>query len=161
LEALLVWLEGSTLGQLMRTSGVWTYGVVNLAHILGIATLFGGVLVLDLRLLGLWRRVPLPALERPALSLACAGFALAVVSGTALITTNATEYLGNPFLAVKFTAIGLGLLNAIVAQLLPAWRVRAADPLPGRSRAVLAAVGATSLLAWLGAVTAGRMIGYW
>ena len=145
----------------MRASGVWSYGLVNLAHILGLATLFGGVLVLDLRLLGLWRRVPLAALERPALSLACVGFALAVVSGTALITTNATEYLGNPFLAIKFTAIGLGLLNAIVAQFLPAWRVRAADPLTGRSRAVLAAVGATSLLAWLGAVTAGRMIGYW
>jgi hypothetical protein len=160
LEALLVWLEGSALGQLMRTSGVWTYGVVNLVHILGIATLFGGVLVLDLRLLGLWRRVPLPALERPALSLACVGFALAVASGTALITTNATEYLGNPFLAVKFSAIGLGLLNAIVAQLLPAWRARAAD-LPPRRSFALAALGATSLLAWLGAVTAGRMIGYW
>jgi hypothetical protein len=161
LEALLVWLEGSALGQVMRTSGVWTYGVVNLAHILGIATLFGAVLVLDLRLLGLWRRVPLAALERPALSLGCVGFALAVVSGTALITTNATEYLGNPFLAVKFAAIGLGLLNAIVAQFLPAWRTRSADPQPRRSRAALAAVGATSLLAWLGAVTAGRMIGYW
>ena len=160
MEALLVWLEGSALGQLMRTSGVWTYGIVNLVHILGLATLFGGVLVLDLRLLGLWRRVPLAALERPALWLACVGFALAVASGTALITTNATEYLGNPFLTVKFSAIGLGLLNALVAQFLPAWRARAADLEPRRSFA-LAALGATSLLAWLGAVTAGRMIGYW
>ncbi len=145
----------------MRTSGVWTYGIVNLGHILGIATLFGAVLVLDLRLLGLWRRVPLAALERPALSLACAGFALAVVSGTALITTNATEYLGNPFLAIKLAAIGLGLLNVVTAQFLPAWRERRVEPLsPGR-RAALAALGGTSLLCWLAAVTAGRMIGYW
>jgi hypothetical protein len=161
LEALLVWLEGSALGQLMRSSGVWAYGVVNLAHILGLATLFGAVLVLDLKLLGLWRRVPLAALDRPALSLACAGFALAVVSGTALIATNATEYRGNPFLAIKLTAIALGLLNAGVAQFLPAWRERHAEPLPPGRRAALAAVGGTSLLCWLAAVAAGRMIGYW
>ena len=60
-----MWLEGSALGQLMRTAGVWSYGVVNLVHILGLSTLFGSVLVLDLRLLGAWRRVPLTALESP------------------------------------------------------------------------------------------------
>ena len=47
----------------MRDSGVWTYGVVNLAHILGIAMLFGAIVVLDLRLLGVWRAVPLAALQ--------------------------------------------------------------------------------------------------
>lgn len=161
MEALLVWLEGSPLGQLMRTSGVWTYGVVNLAHILGVATLFGGVLVLELRLLGLWPRVPLAALERPAVSLAIAGFALAVMSGVGLITTNATEYLGNPFLAAKFTAIALGLLNVVAAQFLPAWRERRVEPPARGRRAALAALGGTSLLCWLAAVAAGRMIGYW
>jgi hypothetical protein len=161
LEALLVWLEGTALGQLMRTAGVWTYGVVNLAHILGIATLFGSVLVLDLRLLGAWRRVPLAALERPALTLAACGFALAVTSGVALITTNATEYLGNPFLLIKFGAIGLGLLNVVVVQFLPAWRARAAESSDTRQRLALGVVGGTSLACWTAAVAAGRMIGYW
>jgi hypothetical protein len=161
LEALLVWLEGSALGQLMRTSGVWTYGVVNLAHILGIATLFGSVLVLDVRLLGAWRRVPLAALERPALTLAACGFSMAATSGVALITTNATEYLGNPFLLIKFGAIGLGLLNVVVVQFLPAWRRRAADSPDARQRLALGVVGGTSLACWTAAVAAGRMIGYW
>jgi hypothetical protein len=161
LEALLLWLEGSALGQLMRASGVWTYGIVNLVHILGIATLFGAVLVLDLRLLGVWRSVPLAALERPALSLAIAGFALAVMSGSALITTNATEYLGNPFLLLKFAAIGLGLMNALVVQMLPAWRARHTTARPASNDAVLAAVGGTSLICWFVAVASGRMIGYW
>ena len=156
-----MWLEGSTLGNLMRTSGVWTYGVVNLAHILGVATLFGGVLVLDLRLLGLWSGVPLPALEKPAVALASCGFALAVASGVCLVTTNATEYLGNPFVPIKFAAIGLGLLNVIAVQWLPVWRQRAVVPLLPRARATLAAIGATSLACWLAAVAAGRMIGYW
>jgi hypothetical protein len=161
LEALLVWLEGSALGQLMRTAGVWTYGVVNLAHILGLATLYGSVLVLDLRLLGAWRRVPLAALEKPALTLAACGFAIAVASGISLITTNATEYVGNPFLPVKFTAIGLGLMNVIAVQFLPAWRTRAAESQDGRQRLALGVVGGTSLACWTVAVAAGRMIGYW
>jgi hypothetical protein len=161
LDVLLAWLEGSALGQLMRTSGVWTYGIVNLFHILGIATLFGSVLVLDLRLLGLWRRTPVAALEVPTLTLAACGFALAAMSGVALISTNGTEYIGNPFLAIKFSAIGLGLANIAAVQFLPAWRTRAIEPHGQGQRLALGVVGATSLACWLGAVVAGRMIGYW
>jgi uncharacterized protein DUF6644 len=161
LETLLAWLEGSALGQLMRASGVWAYGVVNLVHILGIATLFGSVLAFDLRLIGLWRRVPLVALERPTLTLAGCGFTVAVLSGIALLSTNGTEYVGNPFLALKLAAIGLGLTNVVAAQFLPAWRARAAEPHGPRQRFTLRVLGATSLVCWLGAVAAGRMIGYW
>src|SRR5688572_28395549 len=145
----------------MRASGVWAYGVVNLVHIFGIATLFGSVLAFDLRLIGLWRRVPLAALERPTLTLAGCGFAVAVASGVALISTNGTEYIGNPFLVLKFAAIGLGLANIVAVQFLPAWRTRANEPHVPRQRLQLRVVGATSLVCWLGAVAAGRMIGYW
>jgi hypothetical protein len=48
----MAWLEGSALGHVMRESGVWTYGIVNLVHILGVCCLFGSVLILDLRLIG-------------------------------------------------------------------------------------------------------------
>ena len=145
----------------MRTSGVWAYGVVNLVHILGVATLLGGVLIFDLRLLGLWRRVPLAMLERPAVSLGVCGFVVAASSGICLVTTNATEYLGNPFVPIKFTAIGLGLANVLGVQTVSAWRMRHLDPLPRRARLVLAAAGGVSLVCWLAAAAAGRMIGYW
>jgi hypothetical protein len=161
LDVLLPWLEGSALGQLMRTSGVWTYGVVNLIHILGISTLFGSVLAFDLRLLGLWRRVPLAALERPLLTLASVGFGVAATSGVALISTNGSEYIGNPFLVAKFVAIALGLTNIVAARFLPAWQSRSVEPHSSAQRFGLRVVGATSLACWLGAVAAGRMIGYW
>jgi len=157
----LVWLEGSALGELMRASGVWAYGVVNLVHILGIATLFGSVLVLDLRLRGLWRGVPVTSLERPTLTLAACGFGVAAASGIALISTNGSEYVGNPFLAIKLSAISLGLMNVLATQFLPAWRARASEPHAPGQRLALRIVGATSLACWLGAVAAGRMIGYW
>jgi hypothetical protein len=161
LEALLVWLEGSALGQLMRTAGVWSYGVVNLVHILGLSTLFGSVLAFDLRLLGAWRRVPLKAIETPTVTLAVCGFVVAVSSGLALISTNATEYVGNPFLPVKLAAIALGVTNVIVARFVPAWRGRAALVDGAREGATLKLVGGTSLVCWVAAVAAGRMLGYW
>jgi len=161
LEALLVWLEGSLLGEFMRGSGVWAYGVVNLVHILSVATLFGSVLVLDLRLLGAWRRVPLAALEQPTIPLAVAGFCCAAVSGLCLLTTNATEYRGNPFVLIKFAAIALGLLNVAVVASLPAWRARHAEPQAPSHRRTLAVAGGTSLACWVAAAAAGRMIGYW
>ena len=72
----LTWLEGSALGVTMRGMGVWSYGLFNLAHILGISTLFGSVLVLGLRLLGAWRRIPLTAITAPTLPLAVTGLFL-------------------------------------------------------------------------------------
>ena len=56
-------MESSALGQLMREAGPTAYAFVNLSHVLGVASLFGSILVLDLRLLGFWRRVPLAALQ--------------------------------------------------------------------------------------------------
>ena len=161
MEALLVWLQGSLLGELMRGSGVWAYGVVNLVHILSVATLFGSVLVLDLRLLGAWRRVPLAALEQPTIPLAVVGFCCAALSGACLLTTNASDYRGNPFLLIKFVAIAAGLLNIAVVLSLPAWRERHIEPPAANHRRVLAVAGGTSLVCWVTAAAAGRMIGYW
>src|ERR1051326_7966926 len=73
----MAWLQGSLLGHAMRESGVWTYGVVNLVHILAVATLFGSVLVIDLRLLGAWRNISLAAITTPTVPLAGTGFAVA------------------------------------------------------------------------------------
>jgi len=73
----MAWLQGSAIGHAIRESGVWTYGVVNLVHILGVATLFGSVLILDLRLIGLWRNVALPAISNPTIRVATAGFVIA------------------------------------------------------------------------------------
>ena len=157
----LAWLESSMLGHAMRNSGVWTYGVVNLGHILGVATLFGAVLVLDLRLLGVWRTVPLPSIAGPTVPVATAGFVVAALTGVALLATKATEYAGNPFLLIKFPAIALGLVNVAVLSLSRAWQARGERELSRRERRFLAVVGGTSLACWLTAVAAGRLIAYW
>ena len=159
--AFMAWLEGSALGHVMRESGVWTYGIVNLTHILGVASLFGALLVLDLRLLGLWPKVALPDIARPTVPVATVGFAVAAASGICLIATNATDYVGNPFLYIKFPAIVLGLINVAALNLLPAWKERNVRELSSQERLQLSVVGGISLACWLTAVSAGRMIGYW
>jgi hypothetical protein len=157
----MAWLEASALGHAMRESGVWTYGVVNLVHILGVASLFGAVLVLDLRLLGLWRKVALAAISEPIVPIATTGFVIAVISGVCLLATKATEYVGNPFIYIKFPAIALGLLNVVALNSSSAWKQRKIRELSAREQSKLAVIGGISLLSWLTAITAGRMIGYW
>ena len=158
---LLVWIEVSALGQFMRESGPWTYAIIHLSHVLGVATLFGSILVLDLRLLGLWRRVPLAPLSSATAPVATVGFAVAAATGSALLATKATAYLGNPFLLIKFPAIALGLINVALLNLSPAWRARGARELSRAEHRQLAMMGGVSLVCWLTAVSAGRLIAYW
>lgn len=157
----LTWLEGSALGQAVRGAGVWSYAVVNLFHIVGVATLFGSILILDLKLLGAFRAVPLAMISIPTVRLAAAGFALAVLTGVCLLATNATEYASNPFLLLKFGALLVGLVNVLVLHRSTAWRSRASQVLSRRHPIQLRVGGAVSLAAWTTTVVAGRMIGYW
>jgi len=157
----MAWLQGSALGHAMRESGVWTYGIVNLVHILGVAALFGALLVLDLRLLGVWRKIALGAISEPTVPIATIAFFVAAASGVCLLATKATEYVGNPFLYIKFPAIALGLLNVAALNSSAAWRQHKTRDLSASEQSKLAVVGGISLFSWLTAVTAGRMIGYW
>jgi hypothetical protein len=157
----LIWLEGSMLGQFTRSLGVWSYGTINLVHILGITALFGSILLLDLRLLGAWRQVPLAALSGPTTLMARIGFALAMCSGIPMLSVNASEYIGNPFLLVKFPAIGLALLNVWLVHRSQAWQAHRVRELMPRERRRLAIGASLSLAFWLTAITGGRMLGYW
>ena len=161
LAPLFRWLEYSGVGEFTRSLGVWSYGVINLIHILGIILLFGSILILDLRMLGAWRQVPLPALSRPTTTMAQIGFIVAVCSGIPMLSVKTTDYIGNPFLLIKFPAIALALVNVWLVHRTVAWRAhRERDLLPAENRR-LAQGAALSLTFWLMAITSGRMIGYW
>lgn len=157
----MAWLEFSALGVAMRETGVWTYALVNLGHILGISLLFGAIVVLDLRLLGFWRWIPLDLMAKPTTVVAGTGFAIAILTGPALLATKATEYVGNPFLPLKLIAIVLGIINIAIVHNLPAWKARANPQLGANQRRQLAMAGATSLVCWVSAITMARLIAYY
>jgi hypothetical protein len=161
LRDVLAWIEFSALGVFMRQTGPWTYGITNLVHLLGVATLFGSILLVDLHLIGLWRRAPLAALARAAVPVGQAGFVVAAGSGIFLLSANATEYVDNPFFLIKFPAIAAGLLNVWLIGRTRGWRARGERELSPGEGLRLAVLGAVSLASWLTAISAGRMIGYW
>src|SRR5262245_8730280 len=131
---------------MMRESGPWTYAIVNVAHILGVSVLLGSVLVLDLRLLGAWsRRVRIAELSGAVTSVAMPAFLLAIVTGAALLATKATAYVDNPFLLIKFPAIALGVLNAGILNMTPAWKEVGLRALrPGERRQLAVKIGRAS-----------------
>ena len=145
----------------MRTSSLWVYPIVNLLHIFGVAALFGAAAIIDLRLLGVWRGTPLAAISEVTVPVSAAGFALAAATGVALLATKSTEYVGNPFLLIKFGAIGAGVINVALLNLSPAWKARRIRELQPVERRRLAVFGGVSLASWITAVAAGRLIAYW
>src|SRR2546423_14513498 len=94
----------------MRDS-LWLYPVVLFAHILGVALLFGSIAVLDLRLIGIWRKAPVRALAAQVLPWSAGSFLLILPSGLAMFAANASELIASPVLAGK-----LGPLQAAGVQ---------------------------------------------
>ncbi|MGH3677190.1 MAG: hypothetical protein ACRDU5_15905 [Mycobacterium sp.] len=100
-------------------------------------------------------------MRNPATPVAMAGFAFAAASGVCLLAANALEYEHNPVPLVKFSPIGLGLLNAVVLRFTAAWRAHTTRELSGSEVRRLGLMGGVSLVSWLTAVCAGRIIGCW
>ncbi|MCH8857947.1 MAG: hypothetical protein IID54_00030 [Proteobacteria bacterium] len=157
----LAWLEATALGDFIRETGRWTYGLTNLVHVLGIALLFGAITILDLRLVGVWRKIPMSAIAVPTVTVAATGLTVALISGVFLLSAQATEYLGNPFLYFKFGAIALGAFNLALLHYSPSWKALKRGELPDKLHGRLALAGGVSLLSWLVAIASGRMIAYW
>ncbi len=149
------------LGHAMRSSGVWTYGVVNLVHILGVSSFFGAILILDLRLLRVWMATPIASISTPTERVAGVGFWIAITSGLCLLATKGGEYASNPFLVIKFGAIGLGALNVAILRASKIWKEHRLRELSDAEQSRLAVFGGASLSCWLIAMAAGRMIAYW
>jgi hypothetical protein len=153
LEAALAAIEQVPAIETLRNS-TYVYPLVNSLHVIGIALLFGGIVPLDLRLVG-WRRDagPVDPLARLLLPVAIFGLALAVASGLLLFATDARAYADSWLFRAKLILIAAALLNALALRRID-WRRGDATP----RRVVWA--GVASLLLWLGAIIVGRLIGY-
>ena len=141
--------------------GVWAGGEIypfaNLVHILGLVMLVGGIGILDLRLAGLFRRIPTAPLATALTPIAIAGLLLMIPSGAAMFSSDASTLVNSGTFRTKLMLIGLALANAIAFRVL--WRRRIDQwdldpPMVGR---VMAAV---SILLWLWIAALGRWIAY-
>lgn len=153
LTPLLAALEASEIAQAVRSSR-WSYAAVSGAHVLGIGLLVGAIVPLDLRLLGLWRRIDHVALSRVLVPAAASGLVLAACTGVLLFSVRAQRYATYDIVAVKLSLIVTG---AALALLLHA---RAGLWLERATARQAWWHGAASLGCWLGALSCGRLIAY-
>ena len=153
MAAILAALEGTGIATALRGAR-WGYAAVNATHILGIALLVGAIMPLNLRLFGLWRRVPRVELVRVLVPVAAFGLGLTVTAGLLLFSVRAREYAGIGFLQIKLVLVVVGTLAALEAHR------RYGFLLEGASRHRLAAHAGLSTTCWLGALLCGRLIGF-
>jgi small-conductance mechanosensitive channel len=152
----LIWLESSPLAVWVHESpSVWAQPTVLTLHTMGMAVLVGASWVLDLRLLGISRNVPLSAF-RWVFRAVTVGLIVNLVTGFLLFAQRATTWgTSIPFL------LKMGLVIASVATLVPirshVFRSDAEQREVSPSARLLAIA---SILAWSGAITAGRLLAY-
>jgi len=155
-------LEGSGLGQAMR-QWLWLYPSVEVVHLVGIGLLFGSIAVLDLRLLGLSRHIPVRVLARHVLPWTAASFLLVIPSGFLMFTAHASEFIESEVFILKMLLIMAAGLNAalfhsITFRTADVWDSEAMRGLPPPPSARLA--GALSLLIWISVIACGRLLAY-
>ena len=96
----------------------WLWPVMEIIHFLGLALLFGGLLVVDLRMAG-HLRGGTPASTHQLLPLVLLGFALNLITGILFFFGDPGRYSINIGFQLKMMLIGLAGLNALFYH----WRV--------------------------------------
>ncbi|MES3011454.1 MAG: hypothetical protein V4738_11750 [Pseudomonadota bacterium] len=132
-------------------SHVWAYPALEVVHICGIALLLGNLVLLELRVFGWGKALPVKDLARLSLGLAAAGFGLAAASGLLMFASQPQELLSNRVFTLKMLLLFAAACNAAV------FHARGSlDKLDGWARAQML----LSTLVWLAVVTCGRWIAY-
>lgn len=151
-------LEGSGIGRVLRES-LWAYPAAETLHIIGLATLFGSVLIVDLRLLGINRGLSVSRLAWHALPWTVGAFLLVMVTGLLMFTAHASDLLDNRVFMLKMGLIGASGLNAALLHTgamskVLAWDVNVMPPMRARIAAML------SIVLWVIVIACGRMLAY-
>lgn len=123
--------------------------IVRLLHVVTMAAFFGGIGLLDLRLMGWRAAVPLRAFAEHALPWLYATFAMAAATGLALFLYDPVRIGSRAYWTPKLIAIALGLGNALLFHRTS--YLRALTPESGLPRSARIA-GAVSLALWTAAV---------
>jgi hypothetical protein len=152
-------LEDTGFASGIRNS-LYIFPLLESVHVMALSLVFGTIIVVDLRLLGVAsRQRPFERLSSELLKWTWGAFALSALTGAIMFTTNARVYADNTAFRVKLVLLVLAGLNMMAFHLTAGRTVRLWDRQPsapplGRIAAVL------SLVLWIGVIVAGRVIGF-
>jgi hypothetical protein len=137
---------------LQESPSIWGYPTLLFFHTLGLAFSAGPSIAVDLRILGVARRLPLAPLDA-FFKVIWIAVAVNTASGAVLFASDATAKLANPAFIVKMTCVLIAIIMTVMIR-----RRVVSDSLSidGTSRFLAAA----SIICWFGAITAGRLMAY-
>lgn len=153
---LLLNLGDTALATILRQSA-FGYPLVSAVHICGIGLLFGNIILLDLKLLGVLRQPALTELLPLLQRMAALGLFIALLSGTLLFSVQPAHYLSNNAFLLKMPLLFLALLNILLVHRLPEWQAALNNRPFGITLKICALI---SILLWLAVVLAGRWIAF-
>jgi len=142
------WVTGS--------SSVLAFPTILLFHTIGMGVVVGISAGIDLRILGLAPALPLAPMEK-FFPLLWVGFWVNAFTGVILLAADATTKMTNPDFYVKMGFIALAIINLRMIRN-RVFRDPFIDKKPMTSDAKVLAI--TSMIFWLGAITAGRLMAY-
>ena len=155
LHSIEVYLRHTPQGEFLRTA-MWGWPIFESLHFLGMSLLLGTVGVFDLRLLGFARRIPIAALHR-LIPIGIAGFVINFLTGISFLSATPDQYLFNKAFYWKVTFFAIAGINVMIFYLRTFRRLLEIPPdAPPPLAARLA--GGVSLLAWIGVMSAGRLL---
>ena len=159
---MMAWLqsiEGSSWAIWLKESpSLWGYPTLLFLHTVGLSFTVGPSVAIDLRVLGVGRRLPLAPFDT-FFRVIWIAFAVNAASGAVLFFSDATAKLENPAYLVKMTlvCVAAAITFAIRRRVFRSAAVDASVDASGASSRYLAVA---SILCWFGAITAGRYIAY-
>ncbi len=156
------WLAAFEAHRLMNAND-WLWPLCEMIHFIGMALLIGSVGLLDFRILGIGKGLPISRLET-LVPIGVAGFIANTVTGSLFIIANPTGgpngYLLNLAFQIKMILILVAGINAIAFYFTGiSEKMTTLGPLDEASSNAKV-VAAVSLAAWIGVIIFGRLIMY-
>jgi hypothetical protein len=157
MNAVFDWMQGTWIHNLVYDYA-WTFPTLEALHFLGLCLLMGALLIMDLRLIGFQRVIPLSAVHS-LMPIALGGFAINLVTGVGFLFGDPGMYFLNTAFQIKLALIVLAGLNFLlyyvkVEPLLVNQSSTAAMPNFAK------AIGSASLVLWFGVLILGRLLPY-
>lgn len=151
-------LEASGVARWMRES-LWGYPSVEALHIMALGLVFGSIVVVDLRLLGLSREVSASRLARHALPWTVGAFVVAMLTGLLMFTAHAEDFVTNRVFILKMglilaAGVNAGLLHTGAFRTVAQWDTAVIPPARVRFAAAL------SIVIWICVIACGRLLAY-
>lgn len=137
----------------------WLENFLLTTHIVSFVVLVGGACVVDLRLLGLGRRIPVRDLNNFVIPIVLASVVTAVSSGLWLFGAHADILIGRPAFLYKMLLLFAAAINALIFYTGPYQSVAKwnRDDRPPQGAQI---AGLVSLLIWIAVIFCGQRIAH-